>query len=92
MWSSEDDLTWTSTPLELGTPIVRPRLSANADGLLLTASVGSNDALWRGIPGPELRAFSWSQVPLRAPEGLSEQVLTTAVATDGNVIAVLGRC
>ena len=88
IWSSDDGLTWGSRSLDLDTAIADPRLAATDGGLLLIGSTAHGDALWRAdaLGSGDL---SWSRIPLRVPNGLRNQVLSAAVADDGDVVVSL---
>lgn len=89
LWSSEDGLLWASQPLRLGVSAEAPRLAASADSLLLTARTGAGDALWQGTPSAANDIVSWRTVQLRVPDGLRDDVLTTATTDDGDVTVVM---
>ncbi|MDX2467775.1 MAG: hypothetical protein QNL12_10710 [Acidimicrobiia bacterium] len=89
LWRSGDGLRWVSQPLDLAVPVRAPRLTAAADTLLLSASNGQNDELWRSSPHPGSDAVMWHSVPLRVPEGISGQSLTAAATSEGEASAVM---
>lgn len=86
IWSSDDGLEWQTRPLDLGTSIADPRLTATDEGLLLTGRIGSEDAIWQSTRFNERDGFSWARIELQIPDELREQVIGAAVAGDGDTV------
>ena len=89
VWSSDDGLVWSAQRPDFGKPITDPRLTAAGDGLFLVGNTGSDDVLWRATQVATEPVLDWEVVPLHAPAGMSNQVISTAVAGDGDIIVTM---